>query len=175
MSILSRMPTPDFGSLRDELDRVSADSHVGPRAPWDWEGEEVHLDVYEEGANLVVKASVPAVKPEDMKVDLQNDVLTISGEVNKDEERSDHDYYVRERRYGSFARSLELAPSVNADKADAVFANGVLTITLPKADKARGNQIQIRASNWTRRPQGNRSGQFSSAFPCGGTVIKETT
>ncbi len=145
MSILSRMPTPDFGSLRDELGRVSADTHVGPRAPWDWEGEEVHLDVYEEGANLVVKASVPAAEPEDMKVDLQNDVLTISGEVNKDEERSDHDYYVRERRHGSFARSLELPRAVNADKAEAVFENGVLTITLPKADKARGNQIQIRA------------------------------
>ncbi len=144
MSILNRMPTPDFNPLRDELHRVSADSHVGPRAPWDWEGEGVRLDLYEEGANLVVKASVPAVKPEDMKVELQNDVLTISGETKKDEERSDHDYYVRERRYGSFARSLELPRAVNADKADAVFENGVLTITLPKADKARGSQIQIR-------------------------------
>ena len=138
-------PSRDISSLRNEMDRLSADNVIGPRAPWDWEGEEVHLDVYEEGANLVVKASVPAVKPEDMKVDLQNDVLTISGEVNKDEERSDHDYYVRERRHGSFARSLELPRAVNADKAEAVFENGVLTITLPKADKASGNQIPIRA------------------------------
>ena len=138
-------PSRDITSLRNEMDRLSADNVIGPRAPWDWEGEQVHLDVYEEGVNLVVKASVLAVKPEDMKVDLQNDVLTISGEVNKDEERSDHDYYVRERRYGSFSRSLELPRAVNADKADAVFENGVLTITLPKADKARGNQIPIRA------------------------------
>jgi HSP20 family protein len=138
-------PSRDITSLRNEMDRLSADNVIGPRAPWDWEGEEVHLDVYEEGTNLMVKASVPAVTPEDMKVDLQNDVLTISGEVNKDEEHSDHDYYVRERRYGSFSRSLELPRAVNADKADAVFENGVLTITLPKADKARGNQIPIRA------------------------------
>ncbi len=145
MSTLNRgNPSRQMAALRNEIDRLFADSALGPRAPWDWEGEEVHLDVYEDGTNLVVKASVPAVKPEDLHVQVVNDLLTISGEMQKDEERQDHDYYLRERRYGRFSRSLELPRAVNAEQADAEFANGVLTLTLPKADEPRGKQIQIK-------------------------------
>ncbi len=145
MSILNRgNPSRQMAALHHEIDRLFADSALAPRAPWDWEGEGVHLDVYEEGANLVVKASVPAVKPEDLNVKVVNDLLTISGEMQKDEERQDHDYYLRERRYGRFSRSLELPRAVNAEQADAEFANGVLTLMLPKAEEPRGKQIQIK-------------------------------
>lgn len=139
-------PSRDLISLRDSMDRMVEKNNVRSKAFWDYtvDGDGVPLDLYEDKDNLVVKATVPGVKPEDMQVNVENDVLTISGETKKDEERSDHDYYVRERRYGSFSRSLELPRAVNADQADAVFADGVLTLTLPKADEARGKQIQIK-------------------------------
>lgn len=145
MSTLTRWnPARDMAALRDEMDRVFADSVLGPPPLWDLSGEEVHLDVYEEGNNLVVKASVPAVKPEELNVQIENDILTISGETKRDEEHKEQDYYLRERRYGRFSRSLELPRAVNAEQADAVFANGVLTLTLPKADEARGKLIKIK-------------------------------
>jgi HSP20 family protein len=145
MSTLTRWnPARDMAALRDEMDRVFADSVLGPPPLWNLSGEEVHLDVYEEGNNLVVKASVPAVKPEELNVQIENDILTISGETKRDEEHKEQDYYLRERRYGRFSRSLELPRAVNAEQADAVFANGVLTLTLPKADEARGKQIKIK-------------------------------
>lgn len=145
MSTLRWNPSRDMASLRNEMNRLSADNVNGPRPLWDLGGgQEVYLDVYEEGNNLVVKASVPAVQPEDLDVQVQNDVLTISGETKRDEERKDQDYFLRERRYGRFSRSLELPRAVDAEKADAVFANGVLTLTLPQAEETRGKQIQIK-------------------------------
>ncbi len=145
MSTLTRRnPARDMVALRDEMDRVFADSIYGPPPLWNLSGEEVRLDLYEDGNNLVVKASVPAVKPEELNVQVENDILTISGETKKDEEHKEQDYYLRERRYGRFSRSLDLPRAVNAEQADAVFANGTLTIVLPKADKARGKQIKIK-------------------------------
>lgn len=145
MSTLTRWnPARDMAALRNEMDCVFADSVLGPPPLWNLSGEEVHLDVYEEGNNLVVKASVPAVKPEELNVQIENDILTISGETKRDEEHKEQDYYLRERRYGRFSRSLELPRAVNAEQADAVFANGVLTLTLPKADEARGKLIKIK-------------------------------
>ncbi|HEX9076693.1 MAG TPA: Hsp20/alpha crystallin family protein [Anaerolineae bacterium] len=145
MSTLTRWnPARDMAALRNEMDCVFADSVLGPPPLWNLSGEEVHLDVYEEGNNLVVNASVPAVKPEELNVQIENDILTISGETKRDEEHKEQDYYLRERRYGRFSRSLELPRAVNAEQADAVFANGVLTLTLPKADEARGKQIKIK-------------------------------
>ncbi len=145
MSVLNHRPSPDLDSLRDEWDRVSAESCVGPRDIRDLgAGDQVRLDVYEDGNNLVVRSTVPPVKPEDLNVLVQNDVLTISGTTEKDAASQDRDYYLHERRYGRFSRSLELPRAVNAENAGAVFANGILTLTLPKTEKARDSQIRIR-------------------------------
>jgi HSP20 family protein len=145
MSTVTRWDSSrEMVSLRDAMDRLFADSVIGSSPLTDfYGGEEVRLDVYEDGNNLVVKASVPAVKPEELRVRVQNDVLTISGEAKKDEVRNERDYHLRERRYGRFSRSLELPRTVNAEKANAVFANGVLTLTLPKAEESRGRHIPI--------------------------------
>lgn len=147
MSTLNRRnPSRDLVSLHDAMDRLFEDTVIHSRAFWDYAegGASIPLDLYEEGNNLVVKASVPGVKPEELNIQVEYDVLTILGEMKKDEEHKDQDYYLREHHYGRFSRSLELPRSVDANKAEAVFANGVLTITLPKADESRGKRIQVK-------------------------------
>jgi HSP20 family protein len=87
-----------------------------------------------------VSAELPGMDDEDIEVSLSRDVLTISGEKKQEKEEKGRDYYRAERSYGSFRRSIPLPAEVNADKVDAVFSKGVLTITLPKTAKAEGRK-----------------------------------
>jgi HSP20 family protein len=91
----------------------------------------------------VVKASLPGVKPEDVEITIHGDTLTIRGEVKAEEERKGERWHLRERRFGSFQRSLSLATPVNSDQAQAHFEHGVLTLTLPKSEAAKPRQIKI--------------------------------
>jgi HSP20 family protein len=93
----------------------------------------------------VVKMWLPGVKPEDIQVSVTNGVLTIRGEVKEEKEEKEKTYHLRERRYGSFSRSVSLPNDVSADKADADFENGVLTLTLPKAEEAKAKTITVKA------------------------------
>src|SRR5215212_9567294 len=90
------------------------------------------LEVSETGAELKVVAELPGVEEKDVSVELVGDVLTIKGEKKTEEERKDENYHVTERRYGTFSRSLRLPYTVEADKVQAAFKNGVLTVTMPK-------------------------------------------
>ena len=91
----------------------------------------------------MVKASLPGVKPEDVQITVHGDTLTIQGESKFEEEKKGERWHLRERRFGSFQRSLSLATPVNSDKAQADFEHGVLTLTLPKAEGAKPRQIKI--------------------------------
>jgi len=101
------------------------------------------LDVYETPENFVVKAAVPGMAPEDVDISVEDDVLTIKGEHEQKEEVTEDNYLRHELRWGSFQRSLRLPPTVDAEKADAAFENGVLTLTLPKKPEARARSIKI--------------------------------
>lgn len=147
MSLMRWDPFREMISLRDAIDRLFEESFVRPRG---WLTSEpsmgIPLDIYEEGDNLVVKATVPGVKPEDLNVQIQNNTLTISGEIKEEQERKESNYHLRERRYGRFERSVTLPYSVQADRADATFDNGVLKLTLPKVEEARTRKIQVKVS-----------------------------
>jgi len=104
------------------------------------------LDVTETENELVVKASVPGVKPEDVQITVQGDTLTIRGESKAEEEKDSGHWHLRERRFGTFQRSLMLGTPVDADKAEASYEHGVLTLTLPKAENAKPRQIKIGGS-----------------------------
>jgi HSP20 family protein len=86
---------------------------------------------------------VPGVRPEDVQITVQGDTLTIRGESRSEEEKKDERWHLRERRFGTFQRSLSLATPVNSDKAQATFEYGVLMLTLPKAEEAKPRQIKI--------------------------------
>jgi len=103
------------------------------------------VDIYETKDDVVVKASLPGVKPEDIEVSVVGDTLTIKGEVKEEKDIKEENYIRKERRYGSFCRSFTLPVSVDADKATAEFENGVLTLTLPKAEEVKPKTIAIKA------------------------------
>ena len=104
----------------------------------------VPLDLYETDNEVVVQAALPGVKPEDVDIQISGDTLTIRGETKHEEEENKRDYYRQESWYGSFARSVTLPVQVNADGADAVFENGVLKLTIPKAEEAKPKTIKVK-------------------------------
>jgi HSP20 family protein len=141
-----RDPFRELVSLRDTVDRMLGESFV---QPFDWmtfdlDGKNIlPLEIYEEGNNLVVKAPVPGIKPEELNIQVRSDVLTISGETKKEEERKERSYFMREQRYGKFERTVQLPYTVLVDNAEAFFENGVVTLTLPKAEPVPVKQIPI--------------------------------
>lgn len=105
--------------------------------------EEIPVDVYQNEKDIVIKASLPGVKPEDVDIHVTGDTLVIKGEVMAEAEVKEGDFLVKERRYGEFRRSLTLPVGVKADKAQAVFENGLLTLTLPKDQPEGPTKIKI--------------------------------
>ena len=128
-------------SLRQMMDRLMEDAFVMPRQGGT-EGS-LSVDVYEEGDNLVVEAHLPGFKPENLDVNVERGVLTISGQTEAEEERKERNYLVREKRSGRFTRSLQLPPSYTADPSEATFEHGVLRLVFPKAEEAKPRRIQI--------------------------------
>ncbi len=102
------------------------------------------LDVAEREDAVVVKAEVPGVKPDDIDISVHGNTLTISGHKKEETDKSEGDYYHVERRRGEFRRSVTLATDVDADKIDATCKDGVLTITLPKAEQAKPKKIKVK-------------------------------
>ena len=121
-----------FGDL---LGRTGEESNLTPWAP--------AVDIYETENELVVKADLPEVNPQDLDIRVENNILTIRGE-RKFENKVNEDNYLRiERAYGSFSRSFSLANSVNSDAIKADYQNGVLTLSIPKREEAKPKQIKV--------------------------------
>ena len=104
--------------------------------PWgEWfPGDNLAIDLYEEDDQLIVQAALPGVRQEDVEVEERDGILTIRAKREADEARQGHGWYVRERRYGTWQRSVRLPMSVNVERAEAVLKDGVLSVSLPKAD-----------------------------------------
>lgn len=138
-------PWREMDHMRREIERLFDERLFRREFPFlEKEAAAMPLDIYEEGNNIVVKASIPGLKPEDIKVEVRGDVLRISGEAKKEEEKKERNYHLREHRYTRFERSVTLPSDVLADKAEAVFENGVLTLTLPKSDITPTRAIPIK-------------------------------
>src|SRR2546421_11408868 len=102
------------------------------------------VDIVEDDKEYLIKAELPEVKQEDVKVTVQNDVLTISGERMFEKEEKDRKYHRVERAYGSFARSFTLPEDADGEKVAAEFKNGVLKVHLPKSAKAKPKSIEVK-------------------------------
>jgi HSP20 family protein len=101
------------------------------------------LDVKETKDNIVVTAEIPGLSPKEVEVSISGDLLTIKGEKKQEKEEKDESYHLIERRYGAFSRSIRLATDVDTKNIKATHKDGVLTITLPKSEKAKEKQIKI--------------------------------
>jgi len=122
------------------------------RDSWD-DGASVSLDAYYTADALVIKGSLPGVKPEEVGITLNGDTLTIRGETNKEEDTEDNGYLYRERQYGSFYRSVSLPRGLKTDKTEADFEDGVLTVTVPKSEEAKPRQIKVKAAGVLKSPK----------------------
>jgi len=101
------------------------------------------VDVLDDKDKLIVKAEVPGFKREDLDVAVHENTLIISGERKSEEERKDGEFYRSERFYGRFHRSIPLPYAVDTDKIQAQYRDGILNITLPKAEHAKAKQIEV--------------------------------
>ncbi|MCO6452907.1 MAG: Hsp20/alpha crystallin family protein [Caldilineales bacterium] len=104
------------------------------------------LDVLETPEAFTVKASVPGINPDDLDITLTDNVLTIKGEVQETQEVEEANWHLRERRFGSFQRSITLPTPVNADAIEATYVDGVLTLTVPKAEEIKPKRIAVKAA-----------------------------
>lgn len=145
-----------FLSLRREMDNLFDEFFKGfPMEPWeqfwgngDGMGFTPRVNVSENDTAIQVTAELPGIDPKDVDVTLARDMLTIRGEKKEEKKEEKDNYYHMERTFGSFSRSIPLpAGVVNADKIDANFKNGVLTITLPKREEAQATTKRIKVKS----------------------------
>ncbi|HUX09306.1 MAG TPA: Hsp20/alpha crystallin family protein [Terriglobia bacterium] len=104
------------------------------------------VDIYETEQNIVLKAELPGVDPKDVEATVHEGTLYLKGERKYEKEVKEENYHHVERAYGSFARSFELPASVDAEKVQAEFKDGVLTLTMPKREEAKAKKIKISAA-----------------------------
>jgi HSP20 family protein len=143
-------PFREMISLRQAMDRLFEDSFVRfPHLSGDGV-REFPIDVYQTKKDLVVKAALPGVKPEEVDITITDDTVTIKGEHKEEQETKEDDYLYRERYYGAFSRSVAIPVKVKGEKAEATFEEGVLTLTLPKAEEIKPRQIKIKAGGTTK-------------------------
>lgn len=141
-------PFGEMVTLRQAMDRLFEDSFVGPLS-WrsvNGEGMSPSLDVHQTPDEIVVTATLPGLKPEDVDITITGQTLSIRGEFKADDEISRDQYLYRERRFGAFNRQLQLPVRVQGDNAAATFENGVLTLRIPKAEEVKPRQIQVKAA-----------------------------
>jgi HSP20 family protein len=139
-----------FADFHRHVDRLFDE---GVARPWRFGPQTVAyeasfpVEVSETEDEIEVKASIPGVKPDEVEITVQDDVLTIKAEHKDTTEEKKRDYYRREIRYGAFHRSMTLPVSVDSDKAEATYQNGILQLRLPKAEALRPKQIKVGATN----------------------------
>jgi len=154
-------PFQEMMNWRSEVDRLFEESFGLPQTRWqgatNWG---LALDVRENQDAFIVTAAVPGVNPDDLDITLTDNVLTIKGEVKADEVSENEQYHLHERRYGSFSRSLSLPVPVVAEEIEASYENGILTLTIPKAEEVKPKRIAVKAHG-----NGSRAieGQFSQS------------
>ncbi|MGZ6254330.1 MAG: Hsp20/alpha crystallin family protein [Candidatus Binataceae bacterium] len=147
-----------FDALRQEIDRLFEDFQVGPwraplaRASFDadpfWRGEisfgkSPAADITETEKGYEITAELPGLDESNVDVKFADGTLTIKGEKKEEKEEKKKDYYLSERRFGSFQRSFRVPKGVDADKIEASFKNGVLTVTMPKSPEAQKAEKKI--------------------------------
>ena len=132
-------PFGELGELQSRFDRMFDRWLDGHERAWT-----PAIDVVREEDHLVLRADLPGIKPEEVKIEVEDDILTISGEHEERTEAKDKDNYVRrERRYGSFSRSMALPAGVDAKKIKAKTHEGVIEVTIPLPTEAKKEPVKI--------------------------------
>lgn len=152
-------PFAELRRMEDTINRLSRGfgGHGAYLEGSEAEGWTVPLDVVEEGDKLVVHASMPGIRPEDIQVSIEDNVLTIKGETRSEGEQQEANYLMRERRAGSFYRAVRLPESVDTEKAESTYDHGVLSIALPKVEHKKAKRLEIKVSSGAKSIEGKKS------------------
>ena len=145
MAMLQRWdPFAEMRRVEDTMNRLWRGLGRDPRAEEGIESWHLPVDVLETDDELVIKASLPGLKPDGIEVSVEEGVLTIQAETKSEREEEGSNYLMRERRVGRFHRSLRLPESVESAKASSSYEHGVLAVTLPKREEAEAKRIEIK-------------------------------
>jgi HSP20 family protein len=137
-------PMREMMTLREAMDRLFDDAFTRP-VGIDGVSAMPAIDMYQTKNDVVVKATLPGLKAEDVHITITGETLTLRGEYKRDNEQKETTYHIREHHSGSFERSLLLPTDVKSDKAKADFEDGILTITMPIAEEVKPKSITIKA------------------------------
>jgi len=140
-------PFREMMVLRNPVDRaVDGELALAPES-WKSFNWSVALDIVESEDEYLVKASVPGINPEDLEITFEDNRLTIKGEVKEESEVNEARYHLRERRFGSFSRSIKMPSGIDNDKIIANYEKGVLELHLPKVEEVKPKKIAIKTSS----------------------------
>lgn len=146
MALIRWDPFRDIITLRERMDKMFEDSLARFRTPEEatmptfWSPA---VDIYETDENIVLKAELPGVDKKEVSVEVKDNTLILKGERRREKEVKEENYHRVERSYGSFMRSFSLPVTVRQDQVKARFKDGVLEVTLPKAEEAKPKQIKV--------------------------------
>ena len=137
-----------LAGMHDSLDDMLRDFFVGPYSAGTTvaAGWSPATDVVEEPAKYVVTLDLPGMKREEIKISVENDTLAIQGERKREVESSEQGYSRYERAYGSFKRTFSLPKTIDGNRIEASYKDGILTVTLPKSEEARPKSIEVRVN-----------------------------
>jgi HSP20 family protein len=139
--MMVRTPRREIETLRERFDNLFGDFMTWPRPLF--EPTLIPMDVKETDTELVVTATLPGFKPEEIEVDVTGDLLTVKAETKEEHEETEGTWHLRERRYGAFRRVFTLPVPIYTDETKAVYENGVLTLTFPKSERIPKQRIQV--------------------------------
>jgi HSP20 family protein len=144
MALLARRPAAPLAGLADmqsQFDRLFEDVFDGDSR------RAAPLDIIQEDGAIVLRMDVPGIKPDEVKIDVQDDVLTIRGEHEETQEEKDKRYLRRERRRSAFARSVALPAGIDPDGIEASYEHGVLEVRVPEPPKPQPKAIEVKAKD----------------------------
>jgi len=136
-------PFQDVLSLREAMNQLMEESFVRPATGQNGKNFVPALDLSETGEGYLVEAALPGVKPEDVEITVENNVLTIKGETRQETDSKERNFHRLERRFGSFQRTIGLPTSVKADAIQASLTNGILRLEIPKAEEVKPRKISV--------------------------------
>lgn len=153
MNIVRYDPFRELRSLQDEMNRLFSSSFSRSGGGGDEQMQSgswtPSVDISENKDQLILEAELPGMKPENVEISVENNVLTIRGERRFEKKQDSENLHRVERSYGSFTRSFTLPPTVSAENASAEFENGVLRLTLAKREEAKPRRIRINTGGKT--------------------------
>jgi HSP20 family protein len=139
-TLTRRRPFEGFAGLESRLDRLFEDA-VGEGKRGDWP---TAIDLIRGKDKLILRAEMPGITPDDVKIQVRDDIITVSGQHEETKEEKDENYVCRERRFGSFSRSIALPSGVDASKIDATSKDGVVEVTIPLPAEKKATSVEIK-------------------------------